>query len=88
MGDEVDDDWDSTTDDDVDDDGDGATTTTTMANAQRATTTMTMATARRATKLTTMATAGHGGGGAGAEGEILGEDLMLDAPPIFALGGI
>jgi len=22
------------------------------------------------------------------EGEILGEDLMLDAPPIFALGGI
>jgi len=23
-----------------------------------------------------------------AEGKILGEDLMLDAPPIFALGGI
>jgi hypothetical protein len=23
-----------------------------------------------------------------AEGEMLGEDLMLDAPPIFALGGI
>jgi len=23
-----------------------------------------------------------------AEGEILGEDLRLDAPPIFALGGI
>jgi len=23
-----------------------------------------------------------------AEGKVLGEDLMLDAPPIFALGGI
>ncbi len=23
-----------------------------------------------------------------AKGEMLGEDLMLDAPPIFALGGI
>jgi hypothetical protein len=42
----------------------------------------------------TMATAQHGGGGAGHTrsvgglGKILGEDLMLDALPIFALGGI